>query len=152
MGFKPSFGRQGHQQMNSDSENSGSNTSSYEEGSSEEDISEEDVDRVDHSEIKLDMNAYNKKEQRAPPAIPNAALPIAHNNYLKVPDNNDTGKMINLIFKMHKDTIMGKPKALYRGNIRILLYTNAYSITEPTLCLGPNWKRSILIFICLNIV
>lgn len=73
---------------------------------------------------------------------------LENNNYCKVPDNNDTGKMINLIFKMYKNS---SSKPLWRGKNKVLLYDNE-SKTEPALVLGPEWRYALWIFILVNIV
>lgn len=65
-----------------------------------------------------------------------------------MPDFNDTGKMINLIFKMYKNS---EKKPLWRGKNKIMLYTDSFSKTEPAFCLGPGWKYAMMVFIAVNV-
>ena len=140
MGFRPAFGKGTKTALvDEESGESGSSSpsSSNSSGTDDEEIKAED--------IKFDLSAYS-------PAIAGTekSNDKIGKGYLKVPDNNDTGKMINLIFKMYKKNLESqRPKR--RGNSRVLMYNEAWSYSEPSLTLGPEWKYSLMMFTVINI-
>ena len=140
MGFKPAFGKGGKTALvEEESGESGSSSSSSSSSSTGDDKD------VDLDEIKLDMGAYDLKGNK----YTGGSGEISQ-GYLKVPDNNDTGKMINLIFKMYKPK-PGKGRSAYRGNSRVLMYNEAYSDSDPSLILGPEWKYALTVFAVINV-
>jgi hypothetical protein len=80
-----------------DSGESGSSGSSS--SSSSGSGSTDSGDEVTADDIKLDMSAYGTNADNYNTGD---KLTGVKGGYLKVPDNNDTGKMINLMFKMYK--------------------------------------------------
>jgi hypothetical protein len=108
MGFRPAFGSKGGKTTLVEEEygESGSSSSSSS-GSSDTDDDKE----INPDDVKFDMDAYGLKGEKSS----GGASSEISQGYLKVPDNNDTGKMINLIFKMNKPK-NGKQRPLFRGS------------------------------------
>jgi hypothetical protein len=123
-----------------ESGSSGSSSSSSGSGSSDS------GDEVTADDIALDMSAYGTNADNY--STGDKLTSVSKAGYLKVPDNNDTGKMINLMFKMYKAKSKQRPKV--RGNSIVLMYNEAYSDSEPSLTLGPEWKFSLSMFVLIN--